>query len=67
MKSRAVWENCTNVFDPNLSFGGFKESGWGRELGLEGVEAFTELRLRQVVRSLLTPSPVSWRMVAAMD
>lgn len=40
----AVWVNCTNVFDPNLPFGGFKESGWGRELGQEGVEAFTELK-----------------------
>ena len=37
-----VWVNCTNVFDPNLPFGGFKESGWGREFGPEGVEAFTE-------------------------
>ena len=40
----AVWVNCSDVFDPNLPWGGFKESGWGRELGQEGVEAFTELK-----------------------
>ena len=44
LNAGAVWVNCFNVFDPNLPFGGFKESGWGRELGQEGVEAFTELK-----------------------
>jgi phenylacetaldehyde dehydrogenase len=40
----AVWVNCSDVFDPNLPWGGSKESGWGRELGQEGIEAFTELK-----------------------
>lgn len=40
----AVWINCFGVFDPNLPFGGFKESGWGREMGQDGVEAFTEVK-----------------------
>lgn len=40
----AVWINCPEAFDPNLPWGGSKESGWGRELGQEGVEAFTELK-----------------------
>ena len=40
----AVWINCFGVFDPNLPFGGYKESGWGREMGQEGVEAFTEVK-----------------------
>jgi len=44
LNAGAVWVNCFNVFDPNLPFGGFKESGWGRELGQEGVESFTELK-----------------------
>jgi phenylacetaldehyde dehydrogenase len=43
LNAGAVWVNCTDVFDPNLPWGGFKQSGWGRELGLEGVEEFTEL------------------------
>lgn len=44
LNAGAVWVNCFNVFDPNLPWGGFKQSGWGRELGQEGVEAFTELK-----------------------
>jgi phenylacetaldehyde dehydrogenase len=44
LKAGAVWVNCSDVFDPNLPWGGFKQSGWGRELGQEGVEAFTELK-----------------------
>jgi len=38
----AIWINCFGVFDPNLPFGGMRESGWGREMAREGVEAFTE-------------------------
>jgi acyl-CoA reductase-like NAD-dependent aldehyde dehydrogenase len=40
----AVWVNGYPVPDLNLPFGGFKESGWGRENGEFGIEAFTELK-----------------------
>lgn len=40
----AVWVNSFGVFDPNLPFGGYKESGWGREFGIEGVDAFLETK-----------------------
>lgn len=38
IKAGTVWVNCHNAFDTALPFGGYKQSGWGRELG-EGVIA----------------------------
>lgn len=35
-----VWINCHGLPDPAMSFGGHRESGWGRELGPEGLEGF---------------------------
>jgi acyl-CoA reductase-like NAD-dependent aldehyde dehydrogenase len=37
-----VWVNCYGRTDKSLPFGGFKQSGWGRENGFEGVDAFLE-------------------------
>lgn len=39
-----VWVNAHNVLDPNLPFGGVKQSGIGREHGRQAVEAHTELK-----------------------
>lgn len=44
IKAGTVWGNCHSVIDPALPFGGFKQSGFGREQGREGVEAYTELK-----------------------
>jgi phenylacetaldehyde dehydrogenase len=41
---RTVWINCYNVFDASLPFGGYKQSGWGREMGHEALEAYTEVK-----------------------
>ena len=35
IRSGAVWVNCHNVFDASLPFGGYKQSGWGREMAGE--------------------------------
>lgn len=43
-KSGTVWVNCYQVFDPAMPFGGYKESGWGREMGHEVLHDFTELK-----------------------
>lgn len=39
-----VWVNCYGVNHPTMPFGGYKESGWGRELGAEGLDAFLETK-----------------------
>jgi phenylacetaldehyde dehydrogenase len=33
IRAGTVWINCYNVFDPALPFGGYEQSGWGREMG----------------------------------
>jgi aldehyde dehydrogenase (NAD+) len=37
LKAGTVWVNCTNLFDAASGFGGYRESGFGREGGLEGL------------------------------
>jgi len=41
-RAGTVWINCYDVFDAAAPFGGFKMSGYGRELGEEGLKAYTE-------------------------
>lgn len=44
IKSGTVWGNCHGVMGPGLPMGGYKQSGFGREMGREGIEAYTELK-----------------------
>jgi len=44
LRSGTVWINCHNVFDPSLPFGGYKQSGWGRENGAEVLSNYTEFK-----------------------
>ncbi len=44
IKAGTVWVNCHNVFDAALPFGGFKQSGWGREMGAEVLNNYTEVK-----------------------
>jgi len=44
LRAGTVWINCYNVFDPALPFGGYKQSGWGREMGHEVLEQYTEVK-----------------------
>jgi aldehyde dehydrogenase (NAD+) len=43
LKAGVVWGNTYNKFDPSSPFGGYKESGFGREGGRQGLAAYTEL------------------------
>ena len=44
MRAGTVWVNCYNVFDAAMPFGGYKESGWGREMGHDVLELYTETK-----------------------
>ena len=44
LRAGTVWINWYNVFDASLPFGGYKQSGWGREMGHEVLEAYTEVK-----------------------
>ncbi len=43
LKAGVVWANTYNKFDPTSPFGGYKESGFGREGGVHGLEAYLNL------------------------
>ncbi len=42
LKAGVVWVNCTNLFDASCGFGGYRESGYGREGGTEGLLEYLE-------------------------
>jgi phenylacetaldehyde dehydrogenase len=42
LRAGTVWVNCHNVFDAALPFGGYKQSGWGREMGHAALDMYTE-------------------------
>jgi hypothetical protein len=55
LKAGTIWVNCYNELHPQIPFGGFKESGIGRELGEYALENYTEV---SVPLSDLDPSLV---------
>ena len=40
IKAGSVWVNCYNIFDAALPFGGYKQSGWGREMGESVLDSY---------------------------
>ncbi|MFT3816834.1 MAG: aldehyde dehydrogenase family protein [Rubrivivax sp.] len=44
LKAGTVWINCHTALDPNMPFGGYKQSGWGREYGKESLELYTQMK-----------------------
>jgi phenylacetaldehyde dehydrogenase len=44
LRAGTVWINCYNVFDAALPFGGYKQSGWGREMGGAVFQLYTETK-----------------------
>jgi phenylacetaldehyde dehydrogenase len=44
LRSGTVWINCHNVFDAAAPFGGYKKSGYGREMGHHALELYTQIK-----------------------
>ena len=44
LRAGTVWVNCYYIFDSSLPFGGYKQSGWGREMGHEVLNSYTETK-----------------------
>ena len=44
VRAGTVWVNTYNLYDPSLPFGGFKQSGFGRDLGLEALDGYLETK-----------------------
>ena len=44
VQAGVVWINCFNEFDDAAPFGGYKESGWGRDLSAHALESYTQLK-----------------------
>jgi phenylacetaldehyde dehydrogenase len=44
LRAGTVWINTYHVFDAAMPFGGYKESGWGREMGPQVLENYLETK-----------------------
>jgi acyl-CoA reductase-like NAD-dependent aldehyde dehydrogenase len=44
IRAGTVWVNTYNLYDPSLPFGGFKQSGFGRDLGQEAIDGYLETK-----------------------
>jgi len=66
VKAGVVWINCANLFDAGAGFGGYRESGFGREGGREGMGAYLAHPAPKAKRPEQTPGALSATPVAAM-
>jgi aldehyde dehydrogenase (NAD+) len=57
LKAGVVWVNSTNLFDASAGFGGYKESGYGREGGKEGAYAYTKPAWMKSARKIAETIP----------
>jgi aldehyde dehydrogenase (NAD+) len=73
IKAGSVWINCTNQFDANAGFGGYRESGFGREGGKEGLYEYMKPRIEDefssepIVPKAEEPKSKSKNILASID
>jgi acyl-CoA reductase-like NAD-dependent aldehyde dehydrogenase len=44
LQAGTVWVNMYNFYDPGMPFGGFKSSGFGRDLGAESMREYSQVK-----------------------
>jgi aldehyde dehydrogenase (NAD+) len=66
IKSGVVWINSTNLFDAAAGFGGYRESGFGREGGREGMFAYLKPTFAKKLRSFANAEPPPGSVPAAV-
>jgi len=59
LKAGVVWVNCTNLFDASCGFGGYRESGYGREGGREGLREYLQPVWFKNAPALAAKAPVA--------
>ena len=60
IKAGSIWINSSNLFDAASGFGGYRESGYGREGGKEGLFAYLRPRWMKRARPALGEPPANW-------
>ncbi|HEY0283076.1 MAG TPA: aldehyde dehydrogenase family protein [Rhizomicrobium sp.] len=65
IKAGVVWVNCTNQFDAACGFGGYRESGFGREGGREGMFAYLKPKAARVHKA--PPAPAAEPAIVSFD
>jgi aldehyde dehydrogenase (NAD+) len=66
IKAGTVWINCTNQFDASAGFGGYRESGYGREGGREGLFEYLKPKL-VTVKPTIKPTVKPTERTTALD
>ncbi|KAG2217547.1 hypothetical protein INT45_005433 [Circinella minor] len=51
IKTGTMWVNCFDVFDQSTPFGGYKQSGFGKELGKYSLQEYTQVKVVKILRS----------------
>ena len=59
IKAGTMWINCTNMFDAASGFGGYRESGFGREGGIEGLYEYLKLKIEEEFKPESKPKLVA--------
>ncbi|PYV94631.1 MAG: aldehyde dehydrogenase [Acidobacteria bacterium] len=67
LKAGVVWVNCTNLFDASCGFGGYRESGYGREGGREGLLEYLEPTWFKNAPALSVPKASAQRSLEQSD